>query len=66
MTLLVAYLSWRDPLRAQLNEIENQLSGASSEGEDGAGDTAGVGETPGTGGEQEALQVQGSGQTKQA
>ena len=27
LTLLVGYLSWRDPLRRQLNEIEDELSG---------------------------------------
>ncbi len=36
LTLLVGYLSWRDPLRKQLNEIEDELSGESDVGATGS------------------------------
>ena len=39
ITLAVAYLSWRDPLRRQLGKIEEHLS-EGAEGEDAAGDSA--------------------------
>ena len=52
VTLAVAYLSWRDPLRKQLNKIEEHLS-EGTEGEDAA-DTSGQGvdSRSGAGGDQ--------------